>query len=521
MKLNKRNTVFENVENARPERSIFDLSYEKKFTCDMGQLIPVMCDEVVPGDHFKIGNRVLVRFQPLMAPIMHEISVDVHYFFVPSRILWDDFEEFVTGGFTGNEAPTMPTWTASGHNAVGTLWDYMGLPTGVNPADDLPIDLPRRAYYLIWNEYYRDETLQAELDITSQNNYTILKRAWKKDYFTGALLWQQKGTAPSLNVGGTTSAVFDGNVRVFNPGVETANANEVFADAGDSYKLKLISSGSCNIISTRKTKGAEGYGLDDNVVDLSSATGPDVADLRLAVQLQRALERNARCGSRYTEWLQGNYGVSPKDSRLQRPEFIGGSSGPVLKSEVLQTSNSNTGITPQGNMAGHALHVSEEYCGSYHANEFGWIIGIMSVMPKAAYQQGIARQWLRKTKIDMFNPLFAHLSERAVTNNEIYSQATGQSPSNTDTFGFQGMYNEMRYKPDLVCGEMRSTFDYWHLGRQFGSLPVLDATFITCDPDKRIFAVENVPGLIVSFGNLITAIRPLPVFPTPGKLDHF
>lgn len=259
--------------------------------------------------------------------------------------------------------------------------------------------------------------------------------------------------------------------------------------------------------------------LNSNTVDLSSASTFDIADLRLAFQIQKWMERNARAGARYTEFLQVHFGQSPRDDRLQRPEYIGGTKAPVIISEVLQTSSSDA-TSAQGNLAGHGIAISDQHAGKYHVQEFGLILGIMSVMPRTAYQQGINRQWLRRTKFDFFFPEFSNLSEQAIENAEIC--ATSVSAHNTGIFGYQGRYDEMRVKSSMVCGQMRDTFDYWHLGRQFdiASPPTLNADFVKCVPDKRIYAVESEPGLIVSFGNVVRAYRPLPLIAEPGLIDH-
>lgn len=255
--------------------------------------------------------------------------------------------------------------------------------------------------------------------------------------------------------------------------------------------------------------------FNDNTVDLSVASTFDIADLRLAFQIQKWMERNARAGVRYTEFLKSHFGISPRDERLDRPEYIGGSKVPIIISEVLQTSSTDA-TTPQGNLAGHGITVSDAYCGKYLAQEYGLIIGIMSVMPRSAYSQGINRQWLRRTKYDFYFPEFANLSEQAILKAEILAK-DADSTHNQDIFGYQGRYDEMRTKQSLVCGDMRSTFDYWHLGRQFnaGSPPALNADFIKCVPRKDVFAVPSEPGLIVSFGNIIKAFRPLPYISNP------
>jgi len=480
--------IFSEVKQANPGKSVFDLSYSKLFTCDMGQLIPVVCDEMVPGDTFDMGAEIIVRFQPLVAPILHPINVYVHSFFVPYRLLWNQWEDFITRGVSGDLEPVIPRWTPT-NTAIGSLWDYMGLPTGVTPTGALPLDFIRRAYNLVYNEYYRDETLISEV---AETNESILRRAWAKDYFTSALPWQQRGTAPSLPISGTLQALW--------PNVNAANAASMQANQV------------ANVPASAATKAL----LENNNISLDDATTFDVADLRLAFTLQRWMERNARGGVRYVEFLKNQYGTSPRDDRLQRPEYIGGTKAPVVISEVLQTGESAT--TPQGNMAGHGLTADLSYIGKYHAVEFGLVMSIMSVMPEAMYQQGIDRQWLRRTNWDFFNPSFVNLSEQAIERAEIYASAV--ETENRTIFGYQGMYDEMRVKRNMVCSEMRDTFDYWHLGRQFASAPLLNQSFIECNPDKRIFADQADPGLIISVGNKIKATRPLPVIAEPGLIDH-
>lgn len=349
--------------------------------------------------------------------------------------------------------------------------------------------------------------MQTEVALT---NETILNRSWEKDRFTSALPWQQRGTAPALPLSGTTNAVFPASFYISYPaatsGVITMKHDGAFAP--DSETKSTLERGSIT-----KTN------LDNNTVDFADAVTFDISDLRLAFQIQKWLERNARAGARYTEFLRAHFGVSPRDDRLQRPEYIGGSKSPIIISEVLQTSSTDA-VTPQGNLAGHGLSASANFCGKYHANEFGLVIGIMSIMPRSAYSQGINRQWLRKTKYDYYFPEFANLSEQAIENAEIC--ATTSSAHNNGIFGYQGRYDEMRIKDNMICSEMRTTFDYWHLGRQFdvGSPPALNSSFITCVPRKDIFAVPSEPGLLVNYCNLIKAYRPIPIVSEPGLIDH-
>jgi len=494
--------IYSRTKNNRPSRSAFNLSYEKKMDGDMGLLYPIMCEEVVPGDVIRLGHEVVTRFQPLVAPVMHEMNIYIHDFFVPYRLLEADWEEFISGGPNGDSSATLPVWNPT-NTAIGSLWDYLGFPTGIVPTGALPLDFPRRAYNMVYNDYYRDQTLQSEVALT---NESILRRSWEKDYFTSALPFQQRGIAPALPISGVVNAEFN-DINFLNKTTYAWSVNNmVYGNTTQSEKVNPIRD-----VTVNKTK------LDDNAIDLSNATTFDVSDLRLAFQIQRWMERNARAGVRYTEFLQAHYGVSPRDERLDRPEYIGGTKAPVIISEVLQTSSTDA-TTPQGNLAGHGISASGNMAGTYRVQEFGLIIGILSVMPRSAYQQGINRQWLRRSKYDFYFPEFAHLSEQPIEQAEIY--ATGVESENKTVFGYQGRYNEMRSKSNMVCGNMRDTLDYWHLGRQFSSPPLLNESFILCNPDKRIFAVPTEPGLIMNIGNIITALRPMPAMAEPGLIDH-
>lgn len=502
--------VFEKTSSLQPGRSVFDLSYEKKFTCDMGKLIPIMCDEVVPGDKFDIGNELVIRMQPLVAPIMHEVNAFTHYFFVPYRLLWDDWEEFITGGVTGDFEGVLPRWqVTSGNNGVGSLYDYFGFPTGVVPTGSFPLDFPKRAYNFVYNEFYRDETLVDEVALDSD---LVLNRAWEKDYFTSALPWQQRGTAPALPISGVTSAVWASAPTGTGPIHVQNNSKYLIGDGTSAAKWNSAGTGNAYANISVSTGG-----LNNNIVDLSSATTFNVSQLRLAFQIQKWLERNARAGARYTEFLGSHFGVSPRDERLQRPEYIGGSKSPLIVSEVLQTSSTDA-ASPQGNLAGHGITADRTFVASYKAKEYGCIIGLMSIMPRSAYQQGIDRQWLRRTKYDFYFPEFANLSEQAIEKSELFVSTVENE--NRSLFGYQGRYDEMRVKRNMVCGGMRDTFDYWHLGRKFASSPELNEEFITCNPSKRIFAVPSEDGLIVNVANKIRAVRPMPIASNPGLVDH-
>lgn len=496
---------FTSVSNLRPGYSAFDLSYKKVFTCNLGELIPIMCDEVVPGDSWKIGAEAVVRFQPLVAPILHEISLYVHYFFVPYRLLYGDksinelsdtgdgWEAFITGGEDGTDASTLPTWTPPNPTVKDGLWDYLGFPTGIDMDGYDPLDFPRRAYNFIYNEYYRDEWITSEIAWTNQD---IKKRMWQKaGYFESLLSAQQKGTAPALPITGTTSA-------------------EWGAAVGAS-QFDLGGNSATDVPFNQATKDV----LDNNTVDLSSATTFDIDDLRTTTQIQIWMERNARAGSRPREFIKSHFGVDFPDYRSMVPEYIGGAKTPVIISEVLQTESSDAS-TPLGELGGHGLSVMSEFCGKYRAKEFGLIMGIMSVMPKPSYSsQGINRQWMRSTKYDYYFPEFANLSEQGVEKGEIYVD-DGTIANSQAILGYQGRYDEMRVKNDMVCNDMRDTFDFYHYARQFSAPPTLNTSFLECDPRTDPHAVSAEPVLMISFGNRLIAVRPMPVSAEPGLMDH-
>lgn len=521
--VNNRN-VLTRVAGLKPGYSMFDLSYEKKFTCEMGELIPSMCDEVVPGDIFKIGNQSIIRMLPMVAPVLHRIDVYGHYFFVPYRILWNaktrelleetgDWEDFISGGEDGDNADVLPRWTPTTYDKY-SLWDYLGFPIDIDCDGAYPMDFPRRAYNMIWNEYYRDESLQ---DLSTLDNEDILHVCWSKDFFTSALPWMQRGDAPALPITGTGSAVWTVDAPISGSAEWPAYSSSNQATMYHNYSTQVpYDVGTESVLENNTLNGDVPIaGLNNNTIDFSTASTFDVADLRLTVQIQKWLERNARCGVRHVEFLRAHFGVSPRDERLQRPEYIGGFKTPIIVSEVLQTSESNT--TDQGNMAGHGIGIADKYVGKYRVQEFGLIMGMFFIRPRGEYSQGINRQWLRESKYDFYFPEFANLSEQPIMNAEICA-VDGDDVHNPDIFGYQGRYNEMRIKNSLICADMRDTFDYWHCGRQFNPAapPSLNSAFVTCDPRRDIFADQDDPGFMVSVGNLIKAFRPMPITAEPG-----
>lgn len=542
---------FKSVENVRPGRSVFDLSYSKAMSADMGLLYPIMCDEVVPGDHWSISHSIVARAMPLVAPILHQIDITVHSFFVPYRLIWEDWEDFISGGVDGDDASVLPRMDYPGDSAfddADSLWDYLGfprLPTGsLTATDTLPLKFPQLAYSLIWNEYYRDETLQTEIDLSSPSA-VLLRRAWTKDYFTSALPWAQRGTAPAFPLTGSAP------LTPTSVGVDFDFKNTPVAGSNNQHVLGMAVSGDVTNPLANTTGLAHTTGNDSDTdtyandywnragvaevdlsgvsADMSTVSSFDINTLRTAWQVQRWMERNARGGVRYVEFLRSHFGVAPKDETLQRPVYIGGMKAPVIISEVLQTSATDTGITPQGNLAGHGISVAQQKTGKYFATEYGLIMSLMSIMPKPMYHQGINRQWLRRTRYDFYFPEFSTLGEQAVEDQEIYWQAT--DALNKHVFGFQGRYDELRFKPNMTVGALRpnlpatyalgDSFGVWTLTRDFASLPALGDTFIQCNPSNRAWAVTaDAPQFVMHIGNHIKAVRPIPAVGTPGLVDH-
>ena len=559
--------AFESVGALHPHRSGFDLSYSKTFSCDMGQLIPVMCDEVVPGDVFKISADWLIRANPMVAPIMSQVDASVHYFFVPYRLLWTDWENFITGGRDGDFESEIPY--ISGYSRRNSLLDYLGFPVGDNdsvrfggdaPGNIKPNVFPLLAYNFVWNEYYRDENFQAyqkyyvdthfdgmltdddkflsrygcvntiyfPLDNASVPRGQILYRNWQKDYFTSSTFARQRGPAVALPVSGILPVTFNNDWQAPVKAKLGSLSQQVYAQGTStqgsfSAPIRYETTGGGTFTSSDYPRFFADRPTGTATVNLNQALTFNVSDLRLATQIQKWQERNMRAGIRYTEFLRAHFGVSPSDSRLDRPEYIGMAKSPVIVSEVLQTGSTDA-TSPQGNMAGHGIGVNQQRIGTYRAQEFGLIIGMFSIMPKPTYaSQGVNRQWLRQTNKDYYFPEFANLSEQAVYNCEIYY--TGDSAVDPyRTFGYQGAYDEMRTKNDMVVGlmrpELQGGFGYWTLARTFAQQPLLNEEFIKCTPRKDFLAVPSEPAFIVSFGNSIHAYRPMPEIAEPGLMDH-
>ena len=559
--------LFNSIRVKVPKRNVFDLSHDVKFSMNMGDLVPILCEPVVPGDVWKLSAEMLMRFAPLVSPVMHRMNVYTHFFFVPNRLVWNGWQDFITGGEyrrtqkLPNAAPAYPTIYFGGkdNNAQiqrvrqlmkgafcpGSLADYLGFPVG--PADvvsgssdlsvydmyavgsdlhDVEIDaLPFRAYQLIWDEYYRDENLQDPVDIMAGRSgrlslssvgvdklLSLHRRAWEKDYFTAALPWPQAGEDVSLPLHGDAPVSVSGDTVYASTGYpnpsqsvpETTNVMTGAAGTASSKQPLIVG----NVPVTLQSEGK---------ADLSSVSAATINELRRAVRAQEFLEKSARGGQRYIEQLFSFFGVRSSDARLQRPEYLGGGKSPVIVSDVQQTSQTTEGedASPQGNLSGQAVSVQSSHSFKRKFEEHGYIIGIMSVLPRTAYMQGMPRKFQKFDRFDYYWPQFANLGEQEILNSELYMN--GSDNKNNDTFGYTPRYAEYKYLPSRVCGDFRDTLAYWHMARIFKDRPNLNGDFVTCQPDDRIFAYtgKDFQKLWVNLHHNISAVRPMPVYGTP------
>lgn len=543
--------LFSKVPVKRPKRNAFHLSHNRKTSMNMGQLIPILCEEVVPGDKFKGRTNALVRLAPMLAPIMHEVNVFTHFFFVPNRIIWDEWETFISGGESGVEEPPFPNLVLAGKTFAdphlrdlfkpGSLADHLGIGYGGSflaqdqelPSQPLSISqLPFRAYSLIYNEYYRDQNLQEPLPVPKTSGrlsyignedvfnslFTIRNRAWQKDYFTSALPWAQRGAAIQIPISGTGVVDYVGDP----------------SSIGTSQRLVSTTSAASQLGITSFGSGAKAMVTPDNgnLVDLdpngtykvpfdNSNVGVTVNDFRRSIRLQEWAENNARGGSRYTEQIRAHFGILSSDARLQRPEFLGGGRSPIVISDVLQTSSSDN-VTPQANPAGQGISAHGSHSWSKFIEEHGYIIGIMSIMPKTAYQNGVRRHFMKTDKFDFYFPEFAHLGEQPIWLAELYADTDDLSDPYS-TFGYQPRYSEYKFINDSVHGNFKggveegSNLDFWHMGRKFSSRPGLNETFVVSDPTNRIWAVtsDTYDHCWCLVRNEVRAIRPMPKFGVP------
>ena len=549
---------FSNAPQVYQKRSRFDRSFVRKMTFNEGKLVPFFVDEVLPGDTISLTVRDFCRLATPVAPFMDNLYLDKFFFFVPNRLVWEHWQNFCFEQEDPDDSTdyVVPTCQlaggTAGENGIGTVWDYFALPTGLTNALNVNA-LPFRMYYLIWNEWFRDENLQKSVKIdksdtnavfkqdrvsdqpswifstgtTYVNGFALAPRGKRFDYFTSALPFQQKGPGVSIGLAGTASV--DSTIPIDWPmevkpnggSYSTVNRYEL---AETDYATRTGALWTNN--SNRNDWSGTNLKLPDFseglTVDLDSSSIFTISSLRTAFQMQKFYERLARGGSRYTEVLTSFFGVVSPDSRLQRPEYLGGSSKMMNINPVAQTSSTGD-VTPQGNLAAYGVSASKYHAFTKSFVEHGYIIGLLEVRADLTYQQGINKMWLRSTVYDWFWPTFAHLSEQAILNAEIYAQGTDEDKG---VFGYQERYAEYRYHPSEICGHFRSTYtkplDVWHLSQKFDSLPTLSDQFIQDNPPvDRVVAVKNYPHFLIDIGFKYHSTRAMPMYGIPGLVDHF
>lgn len=492
--------LLNSIKLTKPGKNRFDLTHDVKMSLNPGLLYPTLALECVPGDSFKIGCESIFRLAPLVAPMMHRVDVTMHYFFVPNRLVWENWENYITNTEVGGTLPAFPYFGFN--NVTNTpLCDYFGLPTPLNANDQNISAMPFSMYQLIYNEFYRDQNLIDEIDFmlldgdntANSELFDMRRRAWEHDYFTSALPFAQKGAAVEIPV--------------------VANFEDVNVYLNDAFGTTLTATPANILVGGKPSTEVPDDTLyaDTSELDVESTT---INDLRVAFRLQEWLEKSARGGSRYSENILSFFGVKAQDFRLNRPEYITGTKSPVVISEVLNTTG--TVDAPQGEMAGHGVSVTSGKYGNYYCMEHGYIIGICSIMPKPAYQQGIPKHFLKiNDPFEFFWPQFAHVGEQEVQNMEIYF--SGNAVTDQAVFGYLPRYIEYKYINNRVSGDFRTSLNFWHWGRIFASVPGLNQAFIECDPDYRVFAVTD-PGVDHFYAQIlhnIQAVRPMPKFGTP------
>jgi hypothetical protein len=559
------------------KRTKFDRSHVYKTTFDSGKLIPVFVDEVLPGDTARMSVNYFARLATPIKPIMDNIYLDWFFFFVPNRLVWEHWQNFCFEQEDPDDSTdyVIPTVSATGNSKndyIGSLWDYFGLPVNTSGNISGISALPFRGVYLIWNEWFRDENLQKSVKIQKGDTNEVLNSArvsdqpsWlfksgsnifpgypcpprgkRHDYFTSALPWTQKGPGVSIGLAGTASIVdpTPDNGYLLHSNANQLAAVSAYGGSASSSGGKRMASGNGVVTFSRyasefstvggfagNTDGpvtisaqvGSAYLGNDSYVDLDSSSIFTINSLRTAFQMQKFYERLARGGTRYTEVLRSFFGVVSPDARLQRPEFLGSFTKMINVNPIAQTSATDD-ISPQGNLSAYGVTAAKFHGFNKSFVEHGYIFGFVCARADLTYQQGINKMWLRSTVYDFYWTTFAHLGEQAIELREIYAQG---SEADTTVFGYQERYAEYRYKPSQITGKFRSSvvngsLDMWHLSQFFKNAPTLNEEFIVENPPiERIIAVPSEPEFLLDIGFRYTTVRPMPMFGTPGLVDHF